>query len=391
MEVIIAEYTVAGFIPVMLASVSASAVSRYLGGGSAAFFAIPPVQLNSLWEIPYIILLGVCCGIAIVLFIRISGLAARLAHWPVAIRFSLAGLLTGALAYLVPEVLGVGYDTLSLVLAGEVALTALLVIAACKLLATAFSVGVGMPIGVIGPSLLLGACIGGALGIAGSLLVPQLASDPTLYIVIGMAAAMGAVLSAPLAAILAVIELTQNVNVIMPALLAIVAANLTNTGVFRQRSAHQTVLRQLQRVVPSDPLNQLLHRTDVTANMEVSVVKVPVTLDASNIVPLINATPTWCLMVRDAEDLYLVSGAELANWLRENPATEGSVDLTEAAIRRWTIAQVPEQATLRQAMDTLRARTAEAVCVYGRGTGGNKVLQGIVTRESIERFSLSRL
>ena len=100
----------------------------------------------------------------------------------------------------------------------------------------------GMPIGVIGPSLLIGACLGGALGQVGATFFPEFASDQTLYIVIGMAAAMGVVLNAPLAAILAVLELTQTISVAMPALLAIVAANLTNTGIFRQRSAHQTVL-----------------------------------------------------------------------------------------------------------------------------------------------------
>jgi hypothetical protein len=94
---------------------------------------------------------------------------------------------------------------------------------------------------------------------------------------------------------------------------------------------------------------------------------------------------------RDAEDLYLIRGKDLAEWLQNNPVTDEAADLTEAGIRRWSIAQVPEQATLRQAMDTLRNRTAEAVCVYGRDAGGQRVLQGIVTRESIEQFTLSRL
>ena len=121
----------------------------------------------------------------------------------------------------------------------------------------------------------------------------DLASDYTLYIVLGMAAAMGAILNAPLAAILAVIELTQSVSIAMPALLAIVAATLTNTGIFHQRSAHQTVLKQLRRLVPNDPLNQLLHRTDVSSSMEISVVKVPVHLIGSTAEPLLMATPAW--------------------------------------------------------------------------------------------------
>ncbi|MBN7799117.1 chloride channel protein [Parahaliea mediterranea] len=390
MEVIVAEYTVAGFIPVMLSAVSASAIARNLGGG-AVLFSIPAVELNSLWELPYIVLLGICCGVAVTAFIQLSRLSTRLSHWPVALRFTLAGALTGALALLVPQTLGIGYDTLNLALQGELLLPLLLAIAASKLLATGVSCGVGMPIGLIGPNLLIGACLGGVLGLVGQGYAPELASEITLYIALGMAACMGAVLNAPLAAILAVIELTQSASVAMPALLAIIAANLTNNGVFRQRAAHQTVLRQLRRVVPDDPLNQLLHRTDVTSNMEVSVIKIPIELERSSIPALINATPAWCLVTREGEDLFLLRGQELAQWLGQHVPEEGPINLSEADLRRWSIAPVPVQATLRQAMDRLKERTAEAVCVYGRSASGNRVLQGIVTRESIERFSLANL
>jgi H+/Cl- antiporter ClcA len=392
MEVIIAEYTVVGFIPVILAAVSAATVSHFLSGGGAVF-VIPPLHLQSLLELPYIILLGLCCGAAVALFIRIIKLSARLSHWPVALRFALAGTFTGTLALVVPQIMGVGYDTLNLTLQGELALNALLVIAGCKLIATAVTCGMGMPVGLIGPNLLIGACIGGALGMAGAMILPDLASDPTLYIIIGMGAAMGTVLNAPLAAILAVIELTGSISISAAAMLAIVAATLTNTGLFHQRSAQQTVLRQLQRLVPDDPLNQLLHRTDVNSTMDTRVVRVPVALQADDLEPLLEFTPTWCLVQREAEDLYLVQGRELLDWLSQQPMGEdAATDLTEADIRRWTIAPVPMQATLRQAMDAMRSSTAEAVCVYERSANtGKRILHGVVTRESIEKFSLARL
>lgn len=391
MEVIVAEYTVVGFIPVMLAAVAAAAVSRTLST-TGTLLTIPAVALNSLWEIPYILLLGLVCGVAVAGFVRIIRLVGRVAHWHVIIRFTLAGTFTGALALVVPEVLGMGYDTLNLAINSQLALAALLSVALCKLLATAVSCGAGLPIGIIGPSLLIGACIGGAMGALGQALQPDLTSEYTLYLAIGMAAAMAAMLNAPLAAILAVIELTQSISIGMPALLAIVAADLTNTGIFRQRAAHQTLLRQLQRVVPDDPLNQLLHRTDVTATMDVRVVRVPILLQPDDLEPLLEFTPTWCLITRDGEDLYLVQGDELIEWLKENVEAETPTDLAEAGMRRWTIAPVPVQATLRQAMDTIRARTVEAVCVYQRSRAtGKQILHGVVTRESIEKFSLARL
>lgn len=390
MEVIVAEYTVVGFIPVMLAAVSASAVSRTLATGGAAF-SIPTLQLNSLLEIPYVIMLGIVCGISVVAFIRISKFATRFSKWNVILRFTLAGAITGTLALAVPEIMGIGYDTLNLALHGELALGALAVIAIAKLLATAISCGAGLPIGIIGPNLLIGGCIGGALGLLGSQFMPGLASDPILYIVIGMGAAMGAAMNAPLAAILAVIELTHSISIGMPAMLAIVAATLTSSGVFSQRSVHQTMLRQMQRIVPSDPLNQMLHRTSATSIMDSRVVQVPTTLSEQDREPLLEFSPTWCLVTRDQEDLYLVQGSELLGWLQETDSSE-EVDITESDIRRWTVTSAPVQASLRQAMDNIVRDTAEVACIYDRSrSSGKQILQGVVTRESIEKLTLGRL
>lgn len=390
MEVIVAEYTVVGFIPVILAAVSASAVSRTVASGGAAL-GIPALQLNSLWEIPYIILLGIACGVAVVAFIHISRSIARLAHWNIVLRFTLAGLLTGLLALGVPQVLGMGYDTIRMALNGELALWLLMLIGAAKLLATAVSCGAGMPIGIIGPNLLIGACIGGSLGLVGYQVAPDLASDPRLYIIIGMGAAMAAALNAPLAALLAVIELTHSVGIGMPAMLAIVAATLTCSGIFGQRSVHQSILRQLQRVVPDDPLNQLLHRTHAASIMDTRVVRVPTLLSGDDREPLLEFSPAWCLVTREGEDLYLVQGSDLLQWLAGNTDAD-SVDITDAGIRRWAVAAVPIQASLRHALDNINRQTAEAACIYERSrASGNRILHGVITREAIEKFTLGRL
>ncbi len=391
MEVIIAEYSVVGFIPVMLAAVSATAVSRTLSADEW-LFSLPPLELNSLLELPYIMLLGLCCGTAVAAFVRISTFAARFSATPVALRFAVAGILTGGLALLVPEILGLGYDTLTLTIHGELALSALLAIALCKLVATAVSCGVGMPLGLIGPNLLIGACIGGLAGAVGNLLLPGLASDPIFYAVIGMGAAMGAVLNAPLAAILAVIEMTQSLSISMAAMLAIVTATLTSTGLFRQRSAHQAMLGQLKRIVPHDPLNQLLHSTNVSSTMDTRVVRVPLILAQKDLEPLLEFKPVWCVVERDGDDLYLVNGNELLEWLKQTPFEEDSLDLTGAGIRRLTISPVPIQATLRQAMDTMRTQTTEAVCVYDRSANtGKQILHGVLTLESIEKYTLASM
>jgi hypothetical protein len=126
--------------------------------------------------------------------------------------------------------------------------------------------------------------------------------------------------------------------------------------------------------------------------MDVRVVRVPIILDTKDLEPLLEFTPTWCLVERDGQDLYLVQGSELLGWLREALAENDSADLGDASIRRWTIAPVPQQASLRQAMDTMRRNAVEAVCVYERSRAtGKRILHGVVTRDSIEKFTLDRL
>ena len=179
----------------------------------------------------------------------------------------------------------------------------------------------------------------------------------------------------------------------MPALLAIVAATLTNTGVFRQRSAHQTVLNQLRRLLPTDPVSQMLHRTDVSSSMERSVNKVQVILTSLAGADLQKSQASWCLIERDGEALFLVKREELVEWIGEqNDAGDPSLDLTEANIRRWTISRAPIQATLRQALEYYALPTRPRPhLVYSRDSAGKRILQGIVTRETIEKFSLSGL
>jgi len=390
MEVVISEYTVAGFMPVMLAAVSASVLSQYFGGGTE-ILDLAGVQLASLRQLPLIIAVGIACGVAAGLFIRLSTLAASLSTWHVLPRFLLAGGVAAGLGVLVPETLGMGYDTLGAVLFGDAQGTPPAGVAAAKILATALAIGVGMPIGIIGPNLLIGACIGSLVGSLVAAYFPFLDADLQLCATVGMAASMGAVFAAPLAASLALIELTQSSSIAVPALLAIITAHLINLTVFRQRSAHRSVLRQLERQVPDDPFSQLLHRTDVNTVLDSSVVVIGDRVTQAVASTLELQVPNWCLVRREGEGLFLVRGNELVEWIESIGDGVAELDITESALRRFSIREAPEQATLHQALDILRRHTVEAVCVYTRPGRDGRALRGIVTRERIERFTLDRL
>lgn len=389
MEVIVAEYTVVGFTPVILAAVSATVVGRVFGDG-AAIFSIPPVYVNSLLELPLIVLLGVACGAVTAVFIVLLKRCLPLARYPVAVRFVGAGLLTGSLAVVVPEIMGMGYDTLNLVLLGQLAPVFLLTLIVCKLIATAATVGLGMPVGLIGPNLLIGASLGGVLSYWGIEWFPQYTSDPALYVVIGMGASMAAVLNAPLAALLAVVELTQNVSVAFPTMLAIVAATFTNTIVFKQRSAHQSVLRHLQREIPEDPISQLLHQTNVLSVMERNVCTLPHLIESFDDISQPRPLRDWCLLQRDGEPLYLVRGSELRESLASSASPEGYVDLTIPDIRRWSVEWLEPRATLREVVDIMRTKTVEAVIISERAAHNEEAIRGVITRDIIEQYYLRR-
>ena len=244
MEVVLMEYTISGFLPVILATVTATMVNRWAFGDAMAF-AVPETKLHSLLEVPYIMLAGLAVGVVGGIFITLVKVCQEFEAWPFWARAAAAGALTGCLALVTPAVLGPGQDTVNEALLGNLAWTALLVILVTKILASAACVGAGLPVGMIGPTLVIGAVAGGLLGVAGNALVPGEASAPALYVMLGMAAMMAAVLQAPLAALVAVLELTGNPNIILPAMFIIVVAMLTVRQVFKQRSVFLTTLESL--------------------------------------------------------------------------------------------------------------------------------------------------
>ena len=104
MEVIMAEYTVTGFIPVVLAAATATTLSRALLGGTA-LLTIPVIEMNSLWELPYIALLGFVAGSAAAGFIVLMKRCLRFQDQPLWLRFTAAGLVTGSLAVVTPQIM----------------------------------------------------------------------------------------------------------------------------------------------------------------------------------------------------------------------------------------------------------------------------------------------
>jgi H+/Cl- antiporter ClcA len=256
MEVVMMEYTLVGFAPVMLAAAAATTLSWFAYGAYPAF-VVPPLSLGSPLEWPYVLFIGVALGTLAAVFIRLLRyFVTHGSRLPLPARTTLAGLVTGLCALAAPPIMGIGYDTVNAALLGELGAFALITIVGLKLLATTAGIGLGLPAGLIGPTLVLGATAGGALGHLGQWLAPVETSSVGFYALLGMGAMMAGTLHAPLAALTAMLELTGNLNIVPPGMVAVIAAVITCRQLFHEPSAFVMLLRARGLEDPHDPLTR---------------------------------------------------------------------------------------------------------------------------------------
>ena len=263
-ELILSQFRTRSFIPLMVASVTATAVARGLKGDLAAFQDLPVYKLNSPLEYPLYIGLGLLAGLGAVGFIRllyaIDTLSERLAEIPLPVQTMLGGLAVGGIAYSFPHILGNGFDISENILNGEYLPLMLVSLLALKVLATSISIGSGGSGGVFTPSLFLGAALGGAYGHAvGGL---DFTASPGAYALVGMAAFIAATTRATLTAIVLLFEMSgSNYEIILPLMLACVVADgvcyvfsehtiytakLARKGISYDMGAGQDLMRMIQ-------------------------------------------------------------------------------------------------------------------------------------------------
>ena len=130
------------------------------------------------------------------------------------------GLLVGLMGWFMPAVLGVGYDTVDTVLGGDFPLKTMAVLAVLKLIATPACYGSGNAGGIFGPSLFIGAMMGGAVGSVAHTLLPHLTAGPGAYALVGMGAAFAGIVRTPLTSIIMIFEMTRDYSIIVPLMIS---------------------------------------------------------------------------------------------------------------------------------------------------------------------------
>jgi H+/Cl- antiporter ClcA len=384
MEVVLMEYSVVSFAPVILSAVAATTLTR-LVYGSERVFSIPGMQLESLLELPYVIIMGITLGGIAALFIHLLQRSTSLSKgWPIWVRCTLGGGIVGLIGMSVPEVMGIGYDTVNQALLGQLALSLLLIITVAKIVASAVGLGLGLPGGLIGPTIVIGALAGGATGIIADTWLPGEIASPAFYALIGMCTMMGATLQAPLAALTALLELTANPHIILPGMLALIAGVLVSREVFGKESVYVVLMKARGLDYRDTPITQALRRVGVASVMERRYASLTETVDHQQALDALANEPRWILITRDQQPFAIMPAADLAREVREHPE-ETAYSLTEIPAERRDINAVDFQATLQEALEILNTHDAEALYVTRHTIPGISRVYGVLTREDIDR------
>ncbi len=226
LEVILGDFGLATFSPIVISSVVATAVSRaYLGDTPA--FIVPVYELVSAWELPMYLFLGLFCALVGITFTkilyRIEDLFDEI-KFPDYLKGIIGGLILGIGSLVFPQILGVGYGAIDMALMQQMAWWLLLVLVPVKILATSITIGSGGSGGIFAPSLFLGAMAGGFFGAVVHQLFPGLTASPGAYSIVGMGAVVSATTHGPLAAILILFEMTGDYKIILPLMLSCIIA-----------------------------------------------------------------------------------------------------------------------------------------------------------------------
>lgn len=215
LEVVLRHFAVHAFAPIVIASVAGTVINRLEFGDVTEFVLKTPGSLQFYVELPAFLLLGLLCGGIAVLLMRSIFLAEDLANHlqdkftiPRWLRPAISGALLGGIAIWFPHIIGVGYETTTLALSGDLLLHNAIIFAMLKTVAVAITFGGRMGGGVFSPSLMIGALSGLAFGLIATGLLPDVSGTHTLYAFAGMGAVAAAVLGAPISTTLIVFELT---------------------------------------------------------------------------------------------------------------------------------------------------------------------------------------
>jgi chloride channel protein, CIC family len=226
-ELLLFEFKSRSFIPLVIASTLATAVHMQLLG-PGPMFAVSAMDFGIPHALPFYLLLGPICGIAAVLLSKalywvedtFEKLPVDELWWP-----AIGALALGIIGYFVPRVFGVGYDTIGDILNGQLAWKLLLIVMIAKFAALVISLGSGTSGGLLAPTFMWSAAMGGVFAMAANHIFPNAHLSPGAFALVAMGAVFGAASRATFSFIIFAFEITRDYNSVLPLMLVAVIAD----------------------------------------------------------------------------------------------------------------------------------------------------------------------
>jgi chloride channel protein, CIC family len=350
-ELMLPEVSVRTFLPVALATGTATWIGHVFFGLNPAFLLPDALAVAardaSIYTLLLYAVLGGLAGLAATAFIRglhaSEGLFDRIVNPYV--RHMIGMLIVGTLMYALFEwqghyfIEGVGYATIqSILLGGMNALPLLAVLCVCKLAATSLSLGAGASGGIFSPSLFIGATLGAAFGALMTVIFPSAGLSIPAFAMVGMAAVVGGGTGAAMTAVTMIFEMTRNYDIVMPMIIA-VAISIGVRRVLSRENIYTIKLVGRRHFIPKS-----LH-----ANM--FLVQRAMEVADSNFVALPSSSSFGEFLRQSEHDgglrhLVLADGKRIAGVLRVNTSLRRGLEtgftgaaLEEVASRNFTIAR----------------------------------------------------
>ncbi|HPC03784.1 MAG TPA: chloride channel protein [Syntrophales bacterium] len=381
MEIILGEFGIATFSPIVVSSVMATVVSRaYLGNFPA--FVVPEYSLVSLYEIPLYILLGILAGFVGAGFTTCLYKAEdlfRAIPIPDYLKAAIGGLVMGVVGIFIPHVFGVGYDAIELAIRGNMAFVLLLSLIFLKIFATSVTIGSGGSGGVFAPSLFIGAMTGGAFGCIAHYLFPGVTATSGAYSLVGMGAVLAAATHGPINGIIILFEMTGSYRIILPLMLSCIIAAVLSGQIRRESIYTLKLIRRGVDIRAGREVN-VLRSLFVRDAMTKDVVTVPEDLPLPDLVRFTLEGRHSSFPVVDREGL--LSGIVTFQDFKEILFEEGLEKLVVAGdIAVPGVITVTEGENLDRALRKIGFRNIEQLPVVAEGNP--RKIVGILSRRDI--------
>ena len=267
---------------VVLASATSWAMLRLLLGNNPLFH-VPQYQLVNPAEFGIYAVLGVAGGLVSVAFTKLLlGMRARFLKFPkktLWLQPATGGVMVGIMGWFVPQLLGVGYKHVGEALNGGMALKLMALLLVLKLAAVATSYASGNAGGIFGPSLFLGAMLGGVVGNVANHFFPNTVGTPGAYALVGMGTAFAGIVRAPMTSVVMIFEITRDYAVIVPLMISnlvsfFISAKLQRKPIYEEL-AHQDGIHlptaETRQQGAERQVNQAMREATETLNAEWSV------------------------------------------------------------------------------------------------------------------------